>query len=82
MINPPEPLLEKAFPVGGAVFDKPVVSCKNGLFNWLSGLKRAPRHLFVTHGESSAAQRFGEFLRDKTGWEISVPEYGAEAFLE
>ena len=55
---------------------------RDELFRWLSGLKRAPRHLFVVHGEAESAQRFGDFLREKTGWQISVPEYGAEAILE
>jgi metallo-beta-lactamase family protein len=55
---------------------------RDELFKWISGLKKAPRHVFITHGEAKAAQSFGEFLRKKTGWEVSVPEYGAEAFLE
>ena len=55
---------------------------RNELFRWLSGLKRAPKRVFVVHGESEAAKHFGEFLWEKTGWEISVPEYGAEALLE
>ena len=55
---------------------------RDELFRWLSGLKRAPRHLFVVHGEAESAQRFGDFLQEKTGWQISVPEYGTEAILE
>ena len=54
---------------------------RDELFRWLSGLKKAPRHLFVTHGESSTAQHFGDFLKKETGWQISVPEYGAEVLL-
>jgi len=55
---------------------------RDELFKWISGLKKAPRHVFITHGEANAAQSFGAFLREKTDWEVSVPEYGAEAFLE
>ena len=55
---------------------------RDELFKWLSGLDKAPRRVFVVHGEAAAAQRFGDFLRDNTGWEISVPEYGAEVLLE
>lgn len=55
---------------------------RNELFKWLSMLKKAPRRVFVVHGESEVAQQFGEFLEDRTGWDISVPEYGAEALLE
>ena len=52
------------------------------LFRWLSGLKKPPRHLFVTHGEPEVANRFADFLRGKTGWAISVPEYKAEIQLD
>ena len=55
---------------------------RNELFRWLDGLDSAPKRVFVVHGETVAAQRFGEFLREKKGWNISVPEYGSEALLE
>ncbi len=55
---------------------------RDELFTWLSGLKSAPRRVFVVHGELEAAQQFGEFIREKNGWQISVPEYGTEALLE
>jgi metallo-beta-lactamase family protein len=43
---------------------------KNELFRWLSALKRAPRRVFVVHGEPEATKQFSEFLREKTGWDI------------
>ena len=55
---------------------------RNELFRWLSALKRTPRRVFVVHGEPEATKQFSEFLREKTGWDISVPEYGAESILE
>ena len=55
---------------------------RDELFRWLSELKKAPRRVFVVHGEPEAAGRFSEFLKEKTGWDTSVPEYGAEALLE
>ncbi len=55
---------------------------RNELFRWLSELKKNPRRVFVVHGESKATQKFGAFLKEKTAWDISVPEYGAETFLE
>jgi len=55
---------------------------RNELSRWLSELKRAPKRVFVVHGEPQAAQQFGEFLRERTNWDISVPKYGAEALLE
>ena len=55
---------------------------RDELLRWLSGLIIAPKHLFVVHGEANVAEQFGEFLREKTGWKVSVPEYKAEALLE
>lgn len=55
---------------------------QNELFRWLSELKKAPRRVFVVHGEQGASKSFSESLREKTGWQISVPEYGAEALLD
>ncbi len=55
---------------------------RNELFRWISSLSSAPRRVFVVHGEPVAVQQFGQFLREKTGWEISMPEYGTEALLE
>ena len=55
---------------------------RDELLRWLSGLKTAPRHVFVTHGEHQAAESFSGFLSEKTGWKTSVPEYGTEVFLE
>ncbi len=55
---------------------------RDELLRWLSGLTVAPRHLFVVHGESNAAEQFGELVREKTGWKVSVPQYEEEVFLE
>jgi metallo-beta-lactamase family protein len=55
---------------------------RDGLFRWLSGFKKSPRHLFVVHGEARESQQFGDFLQDKFGWPISIPEYGSEHLLE
>ncbi len=55
---------------------------RSELFRWLSGLKRPPRHLFVTHGEPESAYQFAEFLNETTGWKISVPGYRDEVCLD
>lgn len=54
---------------------------RDGLFQWLSGLEKAPRRVFVTHGEAESAHRFADFVQRGTGWQITVPEYGEEAQL-
>jgi len=53
---------------------------RDELLRWISSL--TPRRVFVVHGETKAVKQFGRFLREKTGWKISMPEYGSEIFLE
>ena len=55
---------------------------RDGLFRWLSGLKKPPRHVFITHGEEESAQNFADYLRGETGWQVSVPYYGEEVLLD
>ena len=55
---------------------------RDELLRWLSGLKRPPLHIFVTHGEPEVASYFAGFLKEKTGWEISVPRYQDEVILD
>jgi len=55
---------------------------KNELSQWISSLSSAPRRVFVVHGEPQAVKQLGQFLREKTGWEITTPEYKTEAILE
>jgi len=54
---------------------------KNELFRWLSALKKAPRRVFIVHGEPEAVQRFGDFIREKVDWDVALPEYGNEVVL-
>jgi len=55
---------------------------KEELLDWLSALKKPPRKLFVVHGESESALSFGNYIREKTGWEVEVPEYQDEVVLD
>ncbi|MDY6892273.1 MAG: MBL fold metallo-hydrolase, partial [Chloroflexota bacterium] len=55
---------------------------RDDLFRWLSALKRSPKHVFVTHGEPEVARSFGAFVREKTGWSVSLPEYKTEVILD
>ena len=48
---------------------------RDHLLEWLTGLKRPPRRLFVVHGEPEAAASFAELVREKTGWQVAVPDY-------
>ncbi len=55
---------------------------RDGLLNWLSSLRKPPRRLFVTHGESSVSQHFASLVRDKMEWKVAVPEYREEFLLD
>ncbi len=55
---------------------------RDELLKWLSKLSVNPRHVFITHGEVKAAERFQEFLREKTGFETTVPGYKTRVRLE
>jgi len=55
---------------------------RDGLFKWLSSLRKSPRRLFVTHGESDVSQHFAALVKDKKGWKVTVPEYRQEFLLD
>lgn len=55
---------------------------RNELLKWLSNLQKAPRRVFVVHGEAESAQRFGQFLAEQTGWKVSVPDYEETVLLD
>ena len=54
---------------------------RDELLRWLSSLQEPPHQVFVVHGESEAAGHFAVFVREKTGWKVSVPQYRDEAVL-
>ncbi|MFC1980163.1 MBL fold metallo-hydrolase RNA specificity domain-containing protein [Chloroflexota bacterium] len=55
---------------------------RDGLLAWLSDIRVPPRCVFVTHGEGTAATSFAKLLNEQNGWDVLVPEYGAEILLE
>ncbi len=52
------------------------------LLHWLSGLKKAPRNVFVVHGESESADAFAQHIHQAKGWNASVPAYRDTIDLE
>ena len=48
----------------------------------MRGVERPPRKVFVVHGESESAMRFGDYLRQETGWQVAVPAYRDEIVLD
>jgi len=52
------------------------------LSRWLSSLETPPRRVFITHGEEGAAESFGDYLKEATGWAVHVPEYKEQVILD
>jgi metallo-beta-lactamase family protein len=49
---------------------------RDGLLQWIGALPRAPRQVFVTHGEPEAADALRQAIEERHRWVCSVPEYG------
>ena len=45
------------------------------ILEWLKKMKKAPRQVFVTHGEQEAANAMVRHLEDELHWSARVPEY-------
>ncbi len=54
---------------------------KEELLGWLKGLDKPPRRVFVVHGESESAKHFGDYIKEQTGWEVTVPAYQDEVVV-
>ena len=55
---------------------------RDELLHWLSAVRNQPRGVFVTHGEEEAAMSFAGSIKDKLGWNVSVPQYKDEVVLD
>jgi metallo-beta-lactamase family protein len=55
---------------------------RDELLHWLSSLKNHPKKIFVVHGETESAKAFGEYVKEKTGWAVCVPEFKDEVILD
>jgi metallo-beta-lactamase family protein len=55
---------------------------RSQLAGWLSSLRKPPRRVFVTHGESNASQHLASLVRSDSGWETVVPSYKDQVFLD
>ncbi len=55
---------------------------RDELLDWLKELEAPPRGVFVVHGETESARSFGNYVREQTGWKVSVPEYQDKVVLD
>jgi metallo-beta-lactamase family protein len=46
------------------------------LLGWASAFRKPPTHTFVVHGEPMAAQALAGALRERLGWQVTVPVQG------
>jgi metallo-beta-lactamase family protein len=54
---------------------------RDHLLTWLTALKSPPKEVFVVHGEPASAESFAAFVREKTGWQVTVPDYRQTVIL-
>jgi metallo-beta-lactamase family protein len=52
------------------------------LLHWLSKLKIAPQHIFITHGELEAAKSLRDKIRQDKGWNCHIPNLFEEVVIE
>ncbi len=55
---------------------------RDELLNWLRELESPPRRVFIVHGESKNAKAFGDYVKQKTGWNVAVPAYQDQIILK
>ncbi len=48
---------------------------RRGLLDWILSLPRAPKHLYLMHGEPEAADSLRQAIAEQRPWPCSVPEY-------
>jgi len=53
-----------------------------GLLRWLRTADRAPRQVFVVHGEPGPARALAQRIKDDLGWAVVVPGYRDRVVLE
>ncbi|NOX96833.1 MAG: MBL fold metallo-hydrolase [Nitrospirae bacterium] len=54
---------------------------RDELLRWVSGFKKAPKKIFVVHGEKEVAADFASTLKEKFTSNVIVPEYLEECSL-
>ncbi len=71
-------------PVNAAIAELPMLSAhadSDELMRWLSGFRRAPRQVFIVHGEAQASEALRERIGRDLGWRATVPRQDQEFVL-
>ncbi|MBN2474920.1 MAG: MBL fold metallo-hydrolase [Pirellulales bacterium] len=48
---------------------------RGALMRWLKHFQTPPKRLFLTHGEEEESLTLARHIRQKLGWDVTVPEY-------
>ncbi len=54
----------------------------NEILAWLSGFNRPPLQTFIVHGEPESSESMAQKIRDKFGWNVTVPQFGQSFDLD
>ena len=71
----------QGLPINAEIAELPMLSAhadSDELMRWLSGFQRAPRRVFVVHGEADASEALRERIQRELGWSVCVPLQGQE----
>ena len=52
------------------------------MIDWLSHLQKAPKKIFVVHGEKNASHYLAKYITEKTGFEAVVPKFKDEFIID
>ena len=55
---------------------------QRALLEWVGNFKKAPRTLFITHGEALTAEAFADMVRKQHSWDVVVPELHSTVELD
>ena len=54
----------------------------NEILAWLAAFEKAPKKVFLNHGEKDAAQSLKEKIEQQFGWSVVIPKYEESFILE
>jgi len=55
---------------------------REGLYSWLAGFQKEPKHIFLVHGETESKEGFAEYVKEKLGYEPIIVRGNSEFVLD
>jgi metallo-beta-lactamase family protein len=68
----------QSFPVRAQIEYMDALSCHadyEEMLDWLTSIKKAPRMVYLVHGEEQASLSLAQKIKDRFGWNTHVPQY-------